>query len=462
MFPPGIAAQLDGLSDLGFDGLPGLEAGELPKFGSLEKGVGYGRALTDALDSIDDSYQEFKEAAKQSSFALGQEIADMSIDLAGTIAGATPLGPLASIAGPAMKKVLGFITKIGDNAQIRSEWVRCRKIEVDIVRKHLTGGQVMANRLKIPSYTDCTPMHDARRRLVVMPQKHNAPWLWLPPGLPSVMYNYPQPEGRVTKGFMVRCGLGSNAGEGNVERNKRRQSRKGMRRPSGYADFTALLYPWWCGNGPPRPAPAINKTSNAGNHYFSDPNIRMMAIQQQLLSDPLMNFFVPINSVKLMKASLKLFGAGPKNITNAKKTKKATDVQVAAAIELCSAFIDARVNFLKSDYGLSVLQDNLHSPSLDPELKSAFKQKPPRKPIGHLVSLKPREVNALIKKDANERKNELYLAAKRGEPIRLPPELMGSIGFSNADTDQKKSKSAAPVIIVGAAAAAAFMAMKKK
>lgn len=452
MIPPGIISQLDGLADLDFEGLPGIKPGELPQFGSIGKGTGYGSAINNALDSLDGFYDEFKAAAKQSSAALGGKIAESTIDLAGTIAGVTPLGPFASVAGPAMKKVIGWVTKIADNAQIRSQWVRCHEIEVDIVQRHLTGGVAFRRRLSIPQYTDCTPTHDPRRRLVVTPQRHDAPWLTVPPGLKSAYGSYPVPRGRVKSGFMVHCGAGSNAGEWNVERNKNRQSKKGLRRPTGYADFTALLYPWWCGNGPPRPAPAINKKSQAGNQYFSDPNIIMMAIQQQMLTDPLMNFFTPLAAVQGMRISLQVFGSGSKKIVNANETLYANDLQVGAALDLCSAFIDARVNFLQNEKALKVLANNINAPSMDPELKEAFFAKGSPKPKV------PMRLSGLVKKTAAEKKGGAYLAAKNGEPIRLSPELMGSLQIKNDGTKNKSN--AAPLLIAGAAAVA-FMAMRK-
>ena len=165
----GISFELDKLSSDGFDGLGN-------KSGSDVEYDDYGGKIQDAINSLDNAYSEFKQAANSSNAAVAGLAMNKSIGIAAIAAGHFLPPGVANIAASAFKLFFGTLSKIGDNAQIRSKWVRCRKIE-RIISDKMPEGEPAAYLVRLQDYrwTDCTPITDSRRKLPVTAQRKFAP-----------------------------------------------------------------------------------------------------------------------------------------------------------------------------------------------------------------------------------------------------------------------------------------------
>jgi len=216
------------------------------------------------------------------------------------------------------------------------------------------------DRVQLPDYTDCRPTGAARLRPVLPPQKMSAPWYT------AADYNgsgYPQPEGNCGKGYAVGCGP---IGDG---RNK--WPGAGGKPCKGFADFSALLYPWWVGSLEPGPAPALLAADVPKNltatFYVADANPPIIAAQAEILGTMESNFRVSLERVvRHRQAMIDLLGKGrTMRVAPSSANYRLTDEILNVGITMCDAFIAARASFAASPEGLAYLQANRGAPGLD-------------------------------------------------------------------------------------------------
>jgi len=344
--PTGWFENLDVLSGAGFPGLEGIKPGMLPTdLPNMAMPDGIANPLSNIRGSLDEVWAPFDAAMQATGPATWSAWTRAGLSAVGKGLSFVPgIGP-AAMAG---SQVLDwFFEKLGQRDSFQAEeslYTRCKKIEAMLMEGLVPpslGGAVRASVTidDLPSYTDCNDPVDPRRRTVVTPQKEWAPWTYSLNG--DVPFR--QPSGNCGAGFAVqRCGDPSGT------YNKKRRG-AGGKRCHGAAQFTALLWPWWCGNGPPRLAPAVCRGGSKPQdcHLYSDPNAMLDQLQVMMLGDPLVNAQSDLQKVMLMRDDLETF-LGVLRIENAKGVERVTTEQVLAAIGMCDAFINARVTFMKS------------------------------------------------------------------------------------------------------------------
>jgi len=450
------------------------------------------------INALDGIYSDFASAAKASGPGAWSAWAKAGLTTAGTIGAAIPgVGPIAKMAAAPLGWLLEKLGQRSEYNAARAQFERCKKLEV-LLRESLQPpamqGRIVSSVTveRLPAYADCNNPADIRRRTVVTPQNEWAPWTF---DLNKAGVAFPEARGNCGKGFALK-GCGSPPGTGNSHRR-----RAGGSPCSGGAQFTALLWPWWCGNGPPRPAPFVKR-----GELQKDVNGLLQALQSAMLRDPVVNAQLDIQKIIDMERDLGRFTGSDMRIRNAGgQSFHITLAQVEAAQALCAAAVNARVSFLKSKGFMKRIESYIShgNRSIDPELYAAFGvpapgqatatqpgTMPPRmawpplmipvpfpgrkgwfifvqdpelnKKSAKLISIqKPKRGSFSKKEPAKKPKlaREIILA-KKGEPVFESGDVKDKDAKPDDLVSGKKS-SAAPVLIAGAAAVA-LMAMKKK
>lgn len=354
--------------DFGIEGIPDLQTGKMP---SPEETSG---PLLNAIESLPAEFSQFKKAAFMAQGSIYDQIKGAKDVIATGLGIALPnAAPLINLASTAFDLTMGLAGKIVERNIAEGMNERCRQL-TKALRSNLAPNDrmiLMGNDVSLPSYTDCRSAINPRRRTVVTPQTRPAPWRsqTVPMYFPFndtwdvVQRGYKEPTGNCKSGFAVAfCGNG---------RYNKKAPGAGGSRCHGNADFTALLYPWWCGNGPPRPAPAIDW--NDGEFYY-DPNAMLMGYQQALLTNPALNARVPVEGALNMQAALLTFLEDRMVIEDAAGRVFTADeltVPLMNAAEQCRMFVEARQSMMKTGEFQQAVELLRNDPYLDPLLQQA-------------------------------------------------------------------------------------------
>lgn len=339
--------------------------------------------------------------------------------------------PYVSIAVVAIAGILDLALDIREMHVAMSMFRRAKGVQ-KMVEDNLGDGIPFANDVATLSYTDCNRATNIRRRTVVTVQKNRAPWR-----NPGSFRKY---QGNCSGGFKVKF---CDHGEGN----SKAVGAEGAR-CYGDVDLSSLLYPWWCGNGPPRPAPLVDASGSISligqkYNYERDPNTTLIVMQQRLLRDAIANALVPGTQVEDARRNLVAFRMGPRKISNAKETLTVTEDQINGAIGLCEAFLRARAGFARDDKTRAFLANRFAEAS--PQLRASID------PLFLQAVMAPNEPRVMVIVPGT-------IPSKNGRP----PDTLGT--GEPAPAPKKRSKSSGGLGIGLAAAAVgavALMNMKK-
>lgn len=288
------------------------------------------QGVVEGLETIEDVMQAVVKLGSGASSAIGFA---SSIGVASQSLAAA--GPYVGVAVIAIATILDLALDIRD-MQVAMSMFRRAKYVQKMVEDNLGDGIPFANDVATLSYTDCNKATNIRRRTVVTVQKARAPWRNAGP--------FRKYEGNCSGGFKVKfCSHGDG--------NSKAIGAEGAR-CYGDVDLSSLLYPWWCGNGPPRPAPLVDASGSISligqnYNYERDPNTTLIVMQQRLLRDAVANALVPGTVVQNARRNLVAFRSGSRKISNAKEILSVTEDQVNGAIGLCDAFLRARAGFVR-------------------------------------------------------------------------------------------------------------------
>lgn len=449
--PPGIIENLDFLGELGFEGVPDLPSGSIPSLvpDSLEGSVNMGMGVLTQLDS---TLAEFSEAAKMEGRDRAFAMAGAGLGALGTASAMIPgVGPFAKAGAAAARWFMDKIKDSLDKKAARSIYERCDRIAI-MLRNSISPDEkyveARAYVYPVPRYADCRAQPVSRT--VVTVQRHFAPWNILA----GNRREFPTPKGRCgDPSFPVYCG--TPPGTGDICQPFRGVKCGGsVKRCTGAAELTALLYPWWCGNGPPRIAPSID---DSDRNLHRDVNAQLLEYQTRMFFNPYINATVNLQSVLNMMDSLKAFSSDPRIINGADEEYFIGPDEIGAAIEQCNAFINARVSWMKSVEFNEVITNMIDYPVLDPLLADALRSSP-----GKYKPSRARPWPGKTRPGARvDPKRQPLLGASAGDDKKIPGRPMKEKNTAAKGGGGKKS-SALPLLLVGGAVAAGAVMLSKK
>lgn len=289
-------------------------------------------------------------------------------------------------AGPVLDAIIGAVRTATEIQSLAGRYHRARRIRriftgertgklPNVVNEYPDHAVAFRDRVSLPWWTDCRgPFKAARLRTVVPPQTRNAPWH--PAG--HLGGGYPPARGNCSSGYAVGCGDGDG---------RKRWPGAGGKPCEGYADFSALLFPWWTASQPPGPIPAVRAGDVPNNlnaaFYTIDPNPDVLAIQARLLGDLASNVRVPLARVVQARAALLDLRGQDRVMTVAPASANYTinDRAIDAGVAMLDAFIAARAAWVRSTQGRDYLE-RFRGGSIDPSATAEASAGAPKFGIG--------------------------------------------------------------------------------